>query len=354
LKVLFAAGGTGGHLYPAFAIAEALRARGDEVVFVGTKERLEARLVPAAGYPLLTIAAHPLRRSLSFDLIRTLVSNALGFVQSLRILGRVRPDMVVATGGYVCVPVVLAARARQRFGMSRTSIALLEPNAVPGIANRLLRRRVDEVWDARSTGVPVRSSLLQPRSRTEAASRLRLDPSKKVLFAFGASQGARSVNDALIELVRRDAIPGGWQLLLLTGERDFERVRDAVDGCARILPYLEDPADAYACADLVLARAGASTLAELAALGLPAILVPYPYATEGHQQANAQALASWGAAVVLEDSELPSKLGTLLKDLTQDEKLSPMRENARREQRRDATAAIVARIDALGTRSQKK
>jgi UDP-N-acetylglucosamine--N-acetylmuramyl-(pentapeptide) pyrophosphoryl-undecaprenol N-acetylglucosamine transferase len=348
MRVAFAAGGTGGHLYPAIAIADALRARGDTVWFVGTRDRLEARLVPAAGYQLCTISAHPLRRRVSFDLALTVARNALGVVQALRALARIRPDVVVATGGYVCVPVVVAARLR-RLLVRRTPIALLEPNAVAGVATRLLAPLADDVWGESSTGTPVRATLLRLPRREDAARRLGLDPNRKTLFAFGASQGARSINDAVIALVLGNGIPQGWQVLLLAGDRDFDRVRAALGERAVVRAYLDDPADAYAVADLVLARAGASTLAELSAVRVPAILVPYPHAAEAHQAANAAAAAARGSAVVVDDADLERRLRGVLADAAEPGRLAAMR--AASPVVADPTQTIVARIDALVSRS---
>jgi UDP-N-acetylglucosamine--N-acetylmuramyl-(pentapeptide) pyrophosphoryl-undecaprenol N-acetylglucosamine transferase len=351
MKVLFAAGGTGGHLYPAFAIAQKLRARGDEIAFVGTRDRLEARLVPAEGYTFFPVSAHPLSRRLSFDVARTVAKNCIGMVQSLSLLSRFRPDVIVATGGYVCVPVVLAAHLRRVVLRDRTPVGLLEPNVVPGVANRLLARYADAVWDAATTGVPVRASLLQLPSRDDATARLGLDPQRKTLLAFGGSQGARSLNDALIALAANRALPNGWQLLHVTGERDYERVRRAQQAGVAVYAYLDDPADAFAAADMVLARAGASTLAEIAAVGVPAILVPYPHASEAHQHANADALAETGAAIVVDDAALGQRLGPILQEICGPERLASMRASAGRT-RHDAAAAIVARIDTLVARRE--
>ncbi len=350
MTVLFAAGGTGGHLYPAFAIAEALQARGDTVVFVGTRDRLEARLVPSAGFAFFTIAAHPLRRRFSLDLFRTLFANSLGVAQSLRILTRVRPDAVVATGGYVCVPVVTAARIYRALRRKRVPIALLEPNVLAGIANRLLAPRVDEVWNRTNTGIPIRASLMRLPPRSEAIARLGLDPQRKTLLVLGGSQGARAINDALIALIDAAALPAGWQLLLVSGTRDYPRVAAAIAGRAIVHPYVDDPADAYAAADLVLARAGASTLAELAALALPAILVPYPHSAEGHQAANAAAAADAGTAVVVEDAVLCEQLESLLAQTTAPARLEALQAHARGATGRDPVGAILARIDALAAR----
>lgn len=325
MRVLFAAGGTGGHVYPAIAIAQALRARGDEVLFVGTRDRLEARLVPAAGLGLATIAAHPLRRRLSLDVVRTLAVNLAGAVQSLRVLRRFRPDAVVATGGYVCVPLVFAARLSRTLRRRHLPIALLEPNVVPGVANRLLEPLADEVWRASTTGVPVRASLARLPSRDVAKARLGLPLEKQTLLVFGGSQGARSINDAVLALAERGGIPSGWTVLLVSGEREYDRVRGRAGDVVALRPYLDDPADAYAAADLVLSRAGASTLAELAAARVPAVLVPYPYATEAHQAENARAFAAGGGAVCIDDAELATGLPRALAELTSPQRLAAMR-----------------------------
>lgn len=369
MDVVFAGGGTGGHLYPAIAIADALRAKGAAITFVGTSDRLEATIVPKAGYPLRTIAARPFSRKLSFDLVRTVFSNALGTLQSLGILRRARPDVVIATGGYVCFPLVLAARALRSLRFSHAAIALLEPNATPGLTNRLLAPLVDEVWGAFPqsdprfagkyvfTGIPVRAALRELPARDVAATRLGLNPSRKTLLAMGGSQGARTINDALAVLVKSDGLPDGWQLVHVTGEREYDRVRamldkDAPAGSApAVRPYLDDVTDAYAAADLVLARAGASTLGELAATGKPAILVPYPYAAENHQAANAARVVEAGAAVAIADRELDGgRLRVLLAETAAPSRLAALDAAAKRLQPGDPVATIIARVDSLAAR----
>lgn len=364
-RILFAGGGTGGHLYPAIAVADALRARGDHAAFVGSADRLEARIVPGAGYALHTIASRALTRRLSFDLVATAWANAAGTLQSLALLLRDRPDAVVATGGYVCFPAVLAARALCWARVHRAAIALLEPNAKPGLTNRMLAPLVDEVWgafgDADSrfagkyvrTGVPVRASLRALPSRDAAIASLGLDSARKTLLAMGGSQGARSVNDAAIAIAR--SLPPGWQLLLVTGEGDFERVRTAMPaGRAAVVEYLADPAGAYAAADLVLARAGASTLAELAAVGKPAILVPYPFAADDHQTTNARRFAESGAAVVVADGELPEGALQAFARASEEPELGTLRAAAARLQTGDPLATILARVDWLTARKDER
>jgi UDP-N-acetylglucosamine--N-acetylmuramyl-(pentapeptide) pyrophosphoryl-undecaprenol N-acetylglucosamine transferase len=364
VTVVFAGGGTGGHLYPAIAIADALRARGARIAFIGSAGRLEAAIVPKAGYTLHTIAAHPLPRRPSFSLLRAAAHNLRGTLQSLRVLAASRPDVVVATGGYVCFPVALAARIRRLLRRDTARIVLLEPNAAPGLTARLLAPMADEIWGecegfvaglhakCRSTGVPVRASLLEHRSREEAAVRLGLDPTLATLLVLGGSQGARTINEALLRAWQTCSIPAGWQVLAVTGEGNYERVagtpRSQRGAPFAARAYLDDMGDAYAVADLVLARAGASTLSELAALGLPAILVPYPYATEGHQAANARRFESAGAAVVATDDELVSgRLGELLAQTMQPARLEQLRAGVKRLQAGDPLERILARVDLL-------
>ena len=352
LNVVFTGGGTGGHLYPAIAIAQALGDRAN-VTFIGTADRLEAKIIPQAGYPLITVRSGPRTRPFA---------NIVGVFQALSALRKLQPDIVIATGGYVGLPVVIAAR------MLGKKIALLEPNARPGLTNRMLAPLVDEVWGAFAqpdkrfankyvhTGIPVRASLRSLPARDAALDRLGLSTKRATLLAMGGSQGARSINDALTSLLKTDGLPEGWQLIHVTGEAEYDRVRSALRAAQRdnggaVRAYLNDVADAYAAADLVLARAGASTVGELAATGRPAILVPYPYASEDHQRANAAMVAQTGAAVVVDDRELlAGKLRGVLADVTRPARLAELRAAAEREGAADPLATILARVDALTMR----
>jgi UDP-N-acetylglucosamine--N-acetylmuramyl-(pentapeptide) pyrophosphoryl-undecaprenol N-acetylglucosamine transferase len=314
--------------------------------------------VPKAGYPLYTIAGRSLPRRLSLDIFRTIAANAKGILQSLRLLAAQRPDLIIATGGYVCFPVALAARIRRLVGRSHAPLVLLEPNAAPGLTNRLLAPIVDEVWRS----IPIRASLRRLPSRSEAMTRLGLEPSLRTLVAMGGSQGARTINDAVLGLFASNALPPGWQLLHLTGERDYDRVaatQRTWTAAARARyasrPYLDDMADAYAAADLVLTRAGASTLGELAAIGKPAILVPYPFAAEGHQAANAARFESGGAAVLVTDTELlAGNLPSLLAAIAQPARLAELTESAQRLKGTDPLITILARIESLVPRKDER
>ncbi len=369
MRVTFAGGGTGGHLYPAIAIADALAEKGKlraqpvDIGFFGARDRLEAQIVPAAGYKLHFVPSSPLGKRRPLDFVSAALLNGAGTFAAIALLLKERPVLVVATGGYVCFPVVMAARLLRTLRLLASPIVLLEINVRPGLTNRTLAPAVDEVWGAfddeprefagryHVTGVPVRASLRQLPQRDSAARRLGLDPLKRTLLVMGGSQGARSINDALLGLLASEGVPSGWQVLHLTGEADFRRVATAyqtLSVAAKTIAFLADPADAYACADLVLARAGAATLAELAAVGLPAILVPYPHASEDHQRINARRFESAGAAKIIEDRALDG--GTLHQTLTSvldPTSLERMAQAARRLSKPDALDAILGRVHEL-------
>ncbi len=316
MRVLIAGGGTAGHVFPGLAVARHLAALGHDVRFAGTAAGQEARLVPAAGFELAEVEAAPLVRKLS-------VRSAMAPVVAARSVGRCRPlvesaDVVLGMGGYVSVPVALAAiRARR-------PLVLHEQNAVPGLANRTLARPARAVAVAFAaaargfprrartvvTGNPVREDVLavpveRERLAKEAATELELDPDLRTVVVFGGSQGALHLNRAFVEavrgLARRDV-----QLLLLAGPAHADAIRAAISSevPVRVLAFLERMDLAYAIADLVVARAGATTVAEVSVCGIPSILIPYPYATGRHQEANARVLQRAGAASILMDDDL--------------------------------------------------
>ena len=369
MRVLFAAGGTGGHIYPAVAIADAVAAFA-EVRFVGTADRLEQSIVPAAGYRLETISSRPLPRKSPLAIPAAAAANLTGIVQAARILLRASPDLIIATGGYVCFPVMAAAALLRAARLLRCRLVLFEPNAQPGLTNKMLAPLVDEVWGAFEnrrgrfgktyirTGIPVRAALKQNVDRADAAGRLGLNPSGFTIVVVGGSQGARSINSAIDALVNVRKLPPGWQILHITGSRDFVEAR--AQGSAPsdknrivVLSYLSDMADAYGIADVVVARAGASTLGELAAIGVPSILIPYPFATGDHQLQNARAFEAAGAALVIEDAKLnDSVLWTALQQVAQPARLAAMRDAARSLGTGDPLERILARIETLISRKK--
>jgi UDP-N-acetylglucosamine--N-acetylmuramyl-(pentapeptide) pyrophosphoryl-undecaprenol N-acetylglucosamine transferase len=362
VKLALTGGGTGGHVYPAIALAEAFGREADfaplDVLFVGTRGRLEARIVPKAGYPIAFVHAAPLERKLSLDLLPTIVANVAGICEALALLHRARPDVLIATGGYVAFPVVAALRLVRALRRSRARIALLEPNAAAGLTNRLLAPLVDEIWYATApagrplaprefvVGMPVRDSMYRAVEAAGARVALGLEPGKTTLVVMGGSQGARTINDAAVGFAE-GGLPAGWQMLVVAGEREFERCKERLRDRpeVRVVGYLDDPRVAYAAADLVIGRAGASTLGELAATATPAVLVPYPFATDDHQSLNARAYAAGGAARVVPDAELDARrLRDECEAALAPSAFAALRAAARLLAQRDPRATVVARV----------
>ncbi|HHV07013.1 MAG TPA: undecaprenyldiphospho-muramoylpentapeptide beta-N-acetylglucosaminyltransferase [Firmicutes bacterium] len=364
MKVLFAGGGTGGHVYPALAVAQLLTERDSntEVLFVGTQKGLEHDLVPKAGFKLETVAAAGLKRRLTLANLGVLGSNLRGFVQALKIVRRFRPHVVVGTGGYVAVPVVLAA------AWLRVPILLHEQNALPGLANRFLSRfaacvavsyeqAIDYFPQARRiivSGNPVRAGVWQ-KSRSEGRHCLELDDSARLILVFGGSRGARPITEATVAAAKRLLTDPKIVLLLVTGTADFVTIEEKVRrlgiqaqqaGKMLVRPYLYNMEDALAAADVVVTRAGATTLAEITARGIPAVLIPSPYVTANHQEHNARALADNQAAVMIKQQELTGELlaDTLQTLLADSERLANMTAAARALGRRDAANILTQEI----------
>ncbi len=355
MRILIAGGGTAGHIFPALALARRLAEEGHEVRFAGTPQGQESRLVPAAGFAFVEVEARPFVRRAS---LRAL-AGPLTSIRSVRRLGPVvrGSDTVVGMGGYVSVPVALAALRGDR------PLVLHEQNAVPGLANRVLSRGARRVALAFAeavrglprrartvvTGNPVREQICRvaderERLAKEAAEALELDPGRRTVVVFGGSLGALHLNRAVVEAARRLDL-GGPQILLITGRAHLERVRMGLGPAApvRAFAFLERMELAYAAADLVVARAGATTVAEISVCGLPSLLIPYPYATGRHQEANARALQRAGGATVLMDDELDGAvLAERISDLLDDpERLAGMAERARAWSRPDADESLA-------------
>ena len=314
---IIAGGGTAGHVLPGLAIAGALVARGhapESIHFVGSAGRIEARLVPEAGFPITLLPGRGIERRLTLHNLAAVFGIVRAFVQSLGLVRRLRPQVVVAVGGYASVAVALAAF------VWRVPIVVAEQNTVPGAANRLVARfaRASAVaFDGtplpRSvvTGNPVRPEVLAiDRHRDGAAARaaLGIEAGRRVVLVTGGSLGALRINRATVDAVRRWKDRDDLAVRHSVGTRDWDVVHaDRVDpGRVQYLPvvYDDDLPRTLAAADVAVGRAGSSTCFELAAAGLPAILVPSPYVTADHQTGNARHLENAGAAVVIPDAEL--------------------------------------------------
>ena len=317
LRCLIAAGGTVGHLAPSLAVAEALRERGVAVTFAGSPDRVEARLVPEQGYAFDAFAVAGFPRRPGAEQLRALALAAVAPVACLRILERRKPDVVLGGGGYVAGPMVLAARLRG------IPAVLTEADAHLGLANRLAAPFAERVFLALpvpgrngakyvSVGrpVPMRS---RAAPRAEARARLGLPADGPVVLVFGGSLGARLLNDLAVDAWGKE----GPAVLHLSGERDYALLRDRVSRPDYVLlPFLHEIGLAYGAADVAVARAGGSVW-ELAAAGLPAVLVPGEFATGGHQRKNADWFAGAGGAIVVPESDVrrvPEVVQTLLAD----------------------------------------
>ena len=325
MRVIVTGGGTGGHIYPALAIAKALLARINqvEVLYVGTRDGMEAKLVPANGLAFKGISGKGLQRNLSLDTVKTAATTLKAVWETKKILKDFKPDVVIGTGGYVSGPVVLTAAF---FGIPTL---LHEQNALPGKTNKALAKVVKRVMVSfpesipyfshkekiQVVGLPVREDIGQIK-RKDGAAVFGLDPGKKTLLVTGGSRGALSINNALLEILPELAAHPDIQLIWATGSATYQTVLEKLQQLNvnwqrpqwRIMEYVQEMPAALACSDLCICRAGATTLAELAAAGKPAILVPYPYAAENHQEYNARAFESIGAAEVILDKELNDKV----------------------------------------------
>ena len=350
-RIIVTGGGTGGHVYPGLAVAEALQelAPDVEVRFAGTKRGLESVLVPRAGFRLHTLPASGFRGKGGWGRLLFLVNFLLGTVRSLLLLLTWRPAAVLATGGFVGAPVAVAAR------LLGVPCALQEQNAVPGSANRLVGRWAQRVYlgfgeAARwfkagrvvETGNPVRAAFAAAKSGAAKP-----DRAPRRVLVFGGSRGARTLNRALQGAAALWSGPDAPELRIQTGVADREQVAAAWAAAApetvTVESYIEDMPAALSWADLVVCRAGAMTLAELQAAGRPAVLVPFPHATDDHQLRNAEACAAAGAAVVLQDEDCQAEALTVMVSglLADPDRLTAMG-RAARDLARPAAAATIA------------
>ncbi|HUP47869.1 MAG TPA: undecaprenyldiphospho-muramoylpentapeptide beta-N-acetylglucosaminyltransferase [Thermoanaerobaculia bacterium] len=359
--LMIAGGGTGGHIYPAIAIAHAWVERDPSrrAVFVGTEKGLEKRIVPKSGFPLELISVGGLKGKGGLDLVRNLARLPVGFIQAWRVVGRHEPSVVLGVGGYSSGPVLAAAALRGIPTM------IHEQNAYPGLTNRLLAKFVKGVavafadalprlkrTDGVVTGNPVRQEFFEAAGKGVAAHAA--GARARRLLVFGGSQGSHILNEtmsgALLFLAR---LKDQMEIVHQTGQHDLERVREAYRAspfpAARVVPYLDPMAVEIAAADLVVSRAGAMTIGELCAIGRAAVLVPFGAATNNHQELNARVVEAAGGAVVLTEKELsPEKLaGTIAAIIGDPQRAAGMGEAARRLAAPEATKKIVDHIETI-------
>jgi len=320
MKVIIAGGGTGGHLYPGIAVArELLKVRGSDVLFVGTEQGIEAKVLPREGLPVRFISVGKLKGMKVLAILKTLATLPRSLVQSTRLIHEVRPDVVIGVGGYSSGPMALAA------WVAGIPVLVIEPNSYAGMANRLIGRLADKVIlcfpgadrqhffakrKTYETGPLVRKGI-ERGNRESALRHFGLDQDRFTLFVMGGSGGAHAINAAMRSAAALLKDIRGLQVLHQTGERDAAEVGAGYRSAgvrAAVLPYIHDMAGAYAAADLVVSRSGATTVAELAVCGKRAILVPFPFAADNHQEHNARTLAARGSAEVIIQKDLTPEL----------------------------------------------
>ena len=363
MRIIVSGGGTGGHIYPALTIVRAIQKKipDAEFLYVGTKDGLEADIVPKEGIPFETVNIRGFKRSLTPE---NLVRGAQAFggvVKAMGIVRRFKPDVAVGTGGYVCGPILLAS------SLMGIPTLIQEQNVMPGVTNRLLARFVSCIAMGTKeaaehfpkgkrvfTGNPIREEVMRARSE-DGKEMFGLDPKAKTVLVSGGSRGARSINRAMVGVLAHYAGRDGVQILHVTGKAGYDETMQSLKetgvdldaaGNLFVEPYLYNMPQALACADVAVFRAGAIGIAELTARGVPSILVPYPFAAANHQEMNARAIATAGAARMILDRELTAErlLSVLAELLSEDAKLKRMAKAAKKLGRPKAADEIASRV----------
>lgn len=362
MKAVITGGGTGGHIYPALAVAEELKKRGWEILYLGSDHRMEAEIVPRAGFDFKELSVRPLPRKISTKIISSLYYNTKAFLKALKLIRNFKADVVIGTGGFVAGPVVLAGSVLRK----RTIIH--EQNAYPGITNKLLARVVDKVClnfpesadylkikesKIEITGNPVRPKILNVE-REKAYRELNLKPELKTILITGGSLGAEVINQNVIELYKY-AVQNEIQILHLSGKKNYGQLLaklkknslDPENPLLNIIDYLDEMEYALAAADLIIARAGATGLAEITSCAKASVLIPFAAAAENHQLVNARTLQENNAALVIEESELNEellleKVKMIIKD---EEKLKSMSAAAEKMSQKNSLANIIRVIE---------
>ncbi len=364
MKIAVSGGGTGGHIYPALALIREIQKKDEKVEFlyIGTEKGLESKLVPRENIPFKSIHITGFKRKISFENVKTVLRFLKGVRDSKKMLKEFNPDVVIGTGGYVCGPVVYAAAK-----MSIPTI-IHEQNSIPGLTNKFLSRYVDKIAicfeEARQffpeqkvelTGNPRASEVLGQdgiKGRLSAGLKLKVP----TVLIFGGSRGARPINEAVVKsLTELSSKP--YQVLYVTGDVHFEEVQKEVELVGNpvnviIKPFIHNMPEVLAGVDLTVARAGATTLAELTSLGIPSVLIPSPYVTDNHQEKNARALSENGAARLLLEKDLtgPKLVESIDQILGQEQKLADMKKAAKKLGIPDAAQRLYRLMEELAAK----
>lgn len=347
MRVIMTCGGTGGHIYPALAIADTIKSHNPEaeIMFVGTMKGMENTIVPSNGYPIKQVPASGIKRKQIWKNVKTLKDAVQGYSKAKKIIKDFQPDLVIGTGGYVCGPVVKAASS---MGI-RTAIH--EQNAYPGVTNRMLAGKADEIFlsfeESRKffkeggrihlTGNPIRKGFIVG-DREKARENLGIRPGELVILCFGGSLGAPRINQVMLSLIDRYNGADDVSIFFAPGKRHYSEIMGKlslkpyeVKDNVRIFDYINNMPDYMVAADVIIGRAGALSLAEITACGRAAVLIPSPYVAENHQYHNAKVLADRDAAYLFEEKELTDeKVVDVIETLRNDrERLEKMGENSK-------------------------
>ncbi len=321
-RFLFAGGGTGGHLYPAIAVAQSLsELQKSDITFVGTKKKIEGRVIPELGYKFKSIWISGLTRKLTFRNLLFPIKLFVSLVQSLMISFRFKPQVAIGTGAYVSGPALWGA------SVMGARLVLMEQNSYPGLTNRLLEKKAERIFvsfeeskkyfrdpnKVVNSGNPVRNSI-KLHGREHALSKFELRNDKKTLVVVGGSLGARSINSAIANNL--DGLKQlGIQIIWQTGDYYYDDYKNLNSKQVKVRKYFEDVSIVYSAADLLLVRAGATTIAEVSSIGLPVVFVPSPNVADDHQTKNAKVISDADAAVLIKDEELESKIVMTIRGL---------------------------------------
>ena len=376
MKVLLAGGGTGGHVYPAIAIANKIKEHNPdcEILFVGTKNGIESEIVPKAGFELKTVTVQGFKRKIDLDNIKRVFKLCKGLEQSRRIVKKYKPDIVIGTGGYVSGPVLFNA------AMNKRVTIVHEQNSFPGVTNKILSKVATKVLTSFEdshkrfpeasqdklvlTGNPVRKEILNSR-KFIARKNLGISEDKKMVLCYGGSGGSEEINDAM-RLVIENMVKEDVAFIFATGKVYYDEFIETIKDIElkpyqRVMPYLENMADGLAASDIVIGSAGAISLAEITALGKPSIIIPKAYTAENHQEYNAKSIESQGAGIAILEKDLtPQSLNeAVFKLLGDKELLIDMANNAKKIGKPEAIDLIYNEImksynEAVGSKKKNK
>lgn len=353
---MFAAGGTGGHLYPAVAVAASIKKMKPEaeILFVGTKHKLESKVIPSLGYKFKSIVISGFSRKINLSNLHFPFKLIFGSLQSLIINFSFKPKVAVGAGAYVAGPVLWSA------SVLGSKILLMEQNSFPGITNRLLEKKANEIHlsfeESKKyfrmkeklfvTGNPIRIDF-ELSDKKSAKNKVGLDENKKTLVVLGGSLGAKSLNDSVINNIEKFQ-KENIQVVLQCGKRYYNELKSIENSSLKIYDFIDDMPKIYSCADLIVARAGATTIAETAYLGLPVIFVPSPNVAEDHQYKNAKSLVDENAAELIKDNNLNEEFFDKVRSIINDDnRLTELAENIKKFSKPDAANEIAKRAITL-------